>query len=527
MKPILIALIVFLSSLTLEAQSFDVQNFNSTTGLQILENSNQFQAGRKILERSDGKLLFCGTYGNQTLSDFSKYQVVCMDQNGIRCSDFGTNGAINQNEHEVPTASILSSVFNFTVQEDDKVLIHGVKNREGRVVRLNQDGSLDTTFGNNGYIIYPSVANDTGRGLKSEIINLGVDGFIVLHNYSLPGSFMDLAIYKMDVDGNLDPNFGTGGILQPDFNTEDINSTMQLYDDNYFILSSMTSNFSMPFNLNSVVQKYDFTGTLDPTFGTNGSVNIPNSGLYQSIDVSDAGKIAIIGTGLRFYSGNSDSEVDVALLNGDGSFDTTFSQTGFNRYLFVAQRNHTAEDIAVQPDGKLIVMFEEGPLIFGDHSILHRLNLDGTLDTSFGINGSIPQYSVPFNYGSSGMFDILMMDNGTAFVTGRAQADTVRPSSYFLAIKLLIPDSVLSTAEEELTTIKLFPNPTSDALYFETNESIDQITLYDLQGRMIVSITDLPTSSINLKELNLDTGTYIVRIKTGDHTISRKVLYGN
>ena len=97
------------------------------------------------------------------------------------------------------------------------------------VVRLNADGSLDTTFGEGGKVILPSP--DPRRRLdKITAMTVQPDGDIVVVGTALRsvapsagsvGSFVDpgqdFSVARLNADGSLDTSFGTGGQLMIGF----------------------------------------------------------------------------------------------------------------------------------------------------------------------------------------------------------------------------------------------------------------------------------------------------------------------
>jgi len=102
---------------------------------------------------------------------------------------------------------------------------------------------------------------------------------------------------------------------------------------------------------------------------------------YCSVLQSD-GKIIVAG----FSDDGSKSDFALARYMTDGSLDTSFGTDGkvttdfFGRYDGVM-------GIALQPDGKIVVAGSaEDP---SDVFALARYNIDGSLDTSFGVNGKI------------------------------------------------------------------------------------------------------------------------------------------
>lgn len=105
-----------------------------------------------------------------------------------------------------------------------------------------------------------------------------------------------------------------------------------------------------------------------------------------------------------------------ARYNSDGSPDTTFgSGTGRTRFQFGGFYNYV-EDVVLQPDGKIVIAGCYCQEDFGDYNLaLARLNSDGSLDASFGVNGVVtrPDIVGPAN-------SVAIQTDGKIVVAGRA-----------------------------------------------------------------------------------------------------------
>ncbi len=128
-------------------------------------------------------------------------------------------------------------------------------------------------------------------------------------------------------------------------------------------------------------------GILDPTFGFGGKVTTDFFGLtdiVQEIAVQADGKIVAAGAA---FNGTND---DFALIryNIDGSLDTSFGVGGRVTTDF-GGHDDLADGIAIQSDGRIVL---GGFTTLGgrDSSFaLARYNTDGNLDSSFGIGGKV------------------------------------------------------------------------------------------------------------------------------------------
>jgi uncharacterized delta-60 repeat protein len=97
--------------------------------------------------------------------------------------------------------------WDVAVQDDGKILVVGTSRLESSnhltVLRFEEDGTPDTTFGYNGYSIINFGASSEGRAVAIQ-----PDGKIVVAGHT---STSQVAVARLDAVGALDPSFGTGG----------------------------------------------------------------------------------------------------------------------------------------------------------------------------------------------------------------------------------------------------------------------------------------------------------------------------
>jgi|GEM_PF-1978703 len=129
----------------------------------------------------------------------------------------------------------------------------------------------------------------------------------------------------------------------------------------------------------SVTNASAASGTLDPTFGANGIAAIQFNGLPSSardIALQADGKIVVLG---NVKLSDEQSKKFITRFNGNGTLDSTF---GVGGTVLVEVEAFAGTRLALQPDGKVIV----GGLSNGNFAVI-RFNNNGTLDTAFGVNG--------------------------------------------------------------------------------------------------------------------------------------------
>jgi len=175
--------------------------------------------------------------------------------------------------------------------------------------------------------------------------------------------------------GNLDPSFGTNGKFTAAISGgDDSAQSVVVQPDGRFIVFGISGQ-------NLVVGRYNTNGTVDSSFNSFTAIDTAGSGSAAKVLLQPDGKIILVGT--RF---NTESDFYVVRLNANGSLDTDFNTTNTpGKASFNINGNDIAGSAALQADGKLLIGGNSGAS--NEPFTLIRVNTNGTLDTTFGING--------------------------------------------------------------------------------------------------------------------------------------------
>jgi uncharacterized delta-60 repeat protein len=129
-------------------------------------------------------------------------------------------------------------------------------------------------------------------------------------------------------------------------------------------------------------------GVLDPTFGTGGTVMThigPTHDWAESVAIQSDGKIVVVG-----YSRDDISNRYFTLVryNSDGSLDTGFGSGGKVTTSVGVGLQDEAYSVAIQSDGKIVVT-GHSTISANFVTALVRYNSNGSLDASFGSGGKV------------------------------------------------------------------------------------------------------------------------------------------
>jgi uncharacterized delta-60 repeat protein len=188
-------------------------------------------------------------------------------------------------------------------------------------------------------------------------------------------------------------------------------------------------------------------GDLDPTFGIGGMVT---TDFNDSTDIANAvalqpdGKLVVAGT---TYTNNDYSGEDFAITrhNANGTLDTTFGVNGKVTTDFPGLAA-VVSAVVVQPDGKIVVAGGAFPLfVFAGRFELARYNPNGSLDTSFGTGGIV---TTSFPVGGSYAFALALQSDGKIIAAGTDYVDfhpSEDSSNTDFALARYDPDGTLDT----------------------------------------------------------------------------------
>lgn len=131
------------------------------------------------------------------------------------------------------------------------------------------------------------------------------------------------------------------------------------------------------------IAKYDSSGALDPTFDGDGIriVNIGGNDVARGVAIQADGKIVVVGESVG--TGGTNQFV-VLRLNANGTNDNSFNFDGFAVATDFGPGNEQAKGVAIQASGSIVVVGSiEGLTQIG----VARYTISGALDISFGVGG--------------------------------------------------------------------------------------------------------------------------------------------
>jgi uncharacterized delta-60 repeat protein len=277
--------------------------------------------------QSDGKILIGGLFTSYDGDAASSDKIMRLNADGTRDATFNPGGT-----------GADGNVFAITLQTDGRILIggfftsyNGDAAANDAIMRLNQDGTRDTSFNSGGTGV-------NGGGVYA--IAIQADGRIVIgggfNSYNGDSSVSD-GVTRLNANGTPDVGFNTGGSGA----TARV-VTLAVQADGKTLVGGWFFAYNGDNSAQNLI-RVNPDGTRDATFNSGGSgADGPVTGLV----IQNNGKI-VIGGGFKTYNGDPAASDSIMRLNVDGTRDSTFNPGGTGA-------NSPVDAVTLQADGKVV-----------------------------------------------------------------------------------------------------------------------------------------------------------------------------
>ncbi len=408
---------------------------NQLNGLQ-----NTYARVFDVEKTQDSKLLlFIAGYLNSNLT----FAIVKIDEQGNLDTSYGNQGIYKYNGKFSTFGRRNRMRFDF----NNKILVGGSEDGSAMLLRVNENGTLDSTFNSTG------IYRDT-VGISSQFTGLGIDydNSIYLTKNQYDGVKSNIIISKLTNEGIRDFSFGDNGeltIIPPIQSSDNFYSSEIEVIDNCMLVSGTSLSENMISN--AIITKLDLNGNIDTSFGSQGF----------EISTENSEESSIIGS----------FKVDDYLINLGQYFDNTGSKrSGFlklNNCLELIETNYT-----------------------DNHG---EISLENSMDQQL-------RY-------------VEVTEKKDIFIAGFANFSFAKPNLLIFKLK---EDNFTTSIRETLTLdnkITLYPNPTSNYINFEIPDFLEKhklyFQIYNTNGRIKSGINPITKFDISY----LDNGIYAIIIK--------------
>ncbi|MBC7937923.1 MAG: hypothetical protein H7Y86_21460 [Rhizobacter sp.] len=403
----------------------------SSTGRVVIELSSSDQAA-DVGFQSNGKTIVAINTVTGPDED-KKLAVIRLNVNGNRDMSFNGTGIF---EYGDPGLSAGESARLIHIYNNDKIAIAGGSNAQLLMMRLLATGTADSSFSGDGLLItsnglfnsptqidllpgnkilitgttafYPSdntwdyaawrfddagnpdsSFNGNGKTHLSLLQNEHCAGSILLADGSiLMAGFRDahplVNTVKISETGIFDSNHGTAGVKYLKFRGTDEHIVKLLRQPDNKVIAVGIKYAGVEVEGGITLTRYNGSGVLDNTFGTNGIYRLNQPGFsVENAFLKNDGRIILTGS-----KNNPDTEYESYLASmsimSNGGIDYSYGAIGLSTIFTSSSDGATSKSVLLN-DGKILIMasdFDDPETIY-----MYRILTNGQIDNSFGFNG--------------------------------------------------------------------------------------------------------------------------------------------
>lgn len=466
---------------------------------------------------SNNNIIACGQYLGAVNYDFAAMK---FDSLGNIDTTFAANGKF------IYSFGLDDYANSLLIQNDDKIILGGVSSKwdgfninsifnQFSLIRLDNNGTIDSTFGINGKFELDFDPVDCGAVAMS----LQSDGKIIAVGKYNNGASLQIIAIRLTQSGILDSSFGNGGITKIQLDTilkEDEATSCEIQQDDKILIGAITfdqSFFGRVFGLVRLTEN----GILDSSFGNNGFIktDIPNQGNDYAL------ALALQSDGKIIQAGTCKNEKIMAICryNNDGTLDGTFGNQGIDT-LNISLGKDIIRDVLVQDDKRIIIVGQTS-----SNACILRLTQYGQIDSTFnntGINH--------FGNSTGETFNNVILMNPNKILAGGYAHDSSGIFQFSAVAFNSILYSGINQNETDNTKLNIYPNPTNDILninYTLTTISKSKIQFINSLGQIVIEASNQQTAgkyTWTVDTKNYSNGIYYIRFSDGINTRLAKVI---
>jgi len=397
--------------------------------------------------------------------------------------------------------------------------------------RLKSDGTPDSQFGNNGMLIDSVAAISTDyEGLTAMMVQPDKKILLVGTLYTAAIKRTDIWVIRYNEDGSRDNSFGVNGLSKfnpyQEYYSSGTNNRDAQGINRIVLLSGGRILLGGKFK-SYTQQKEDFLivrlnakGTLDPSFGQQGVVLIGMQDIEQvsGMALQKDSNIVIGGP-----CGNGYTAMRMFRLKPNGTPDPTFGtkvtstgNIGYNLIDLEKYANQAISDLVVLPDDRIMI----GGNGSNNRLVVFRFSKNGVVDSSYGKNGLIDS---SFKQQGQGC-NRVALDNssGRLYVAGSV-AGNGSSFCYVAAVKIGEGQTGIEGSAMNGNTFRIYPNPAAGEVRFEgiSNDQAVEVRILTVCGKELHKM-QAQQNVIDISEI--PSGIYLIRVGSAGAMYSARLI---
>lgn len=367
--------------------SFVDQSFGVNGNYYLNYNSaNSTYAGYVITSNNKLIILFDRGAGD--------YALVRFKNNLELDTTFGTDGWV-AGSTGIVSGTPINLRGRISIDSNDNLYIGieatpGVTSRDLMVLKLRSNGSVDPTFGTAGI----ATIDYNGADDRIAAITPLSNGNILVTGQVVNAGLVRMGAVKLDANGSINAAYGTAGKQEfiPAGSTWSTTYRSMVNSDGIYLVGG---SISAARGFSCSVAKLDLNGEIDPTFGTGGYVIADHDPLSAGgFDICY--RIITDSTGNIYAFGESDNGAIVVKITPAGALSPDFSAgsptTGV-AYFTVNSAQDWAHHGAILDNGSIVAI--GSATSWGADLGLTVLNTDGSVDTGYNPTLNDASFSSP------------------------------------------------------------------------------------------------------------------------------------
>lgn len=286
---------------------------------------------RAIVRMDDGRYVACGTFHSvDTATDFVVARF--NSDGSLDGTFNGSGYAVTSFLQSGQGGSLFDQCNAVAIQPDGMIVSAGFTAETGpnhvALTRHTAAGVLDAGFGSGGKIDINASVNAAVNS-EARAVLVQPDGKLLVAGYAFGPGNSEFLVMRLNADGSPDSSFGSGGITRtPVGPGEDIANAMVRQPDGRIVLAG--SAIAADGRRDFALARYTTAGVLDASFGSGGLVTTPvgpSDDVAYALVRMPWGRLIAAGSA-RTSTGGSGTDLALVSYNANGSVDAYFGNAG-------------------------------------------------------------------------------------------------------------------------------------------------------------------------------------------------------